>query len=159
MASGNEQTHFYVTLLSNASQKLYPSNTLSSFTVHLARPVDLGSNSKWEVGVCEMSCNPSATGMFRAVTVVGATNALIYCDLISPQFFGSQYVRVLRTFIMPTAHCNYSFEKVYYVLVEKRRFHDIETKILRLDGKPVEFTDSKIPLKIVLHIRRVSHYL
>jgi hypothetical protein len=102
-------------------------------------------------------CHPAATGMFSAVTVVGATNALIYCDLISPQFFGSQYVRVLRTFITPTAHCNYLFEKVYYVLVEKRRFHDIEIKILRLGGKPVEFTDSTIPVKIVLHLRCVSH--
>jgi hypothetical protein len=95
--------------------------------------------------------------MFRAVTVVGATNALIYCDLISPQFFGGQYVRVLRTFITPTAHCNYSFENVYYVPVEKRRLHDIEIKILRLDGKTVEFTDSEIPVKIVLYFRRVSH--
>jgi hypothetical protein len=43
MASGNEQTHFYITLLSNASQNLYTSNTLSSFTVNLARTIDLVS--------------------------------------------------------------------------------------------------------------------
>jgi hypothetical protein len=48
MASGSEPTQTYVTLLSNASQKLYPSNTLSSFKVHLARPVDLDSNSRWK---------------------------------------------------------------------------------------------------------------
>jgi hypothetical protein len=95
--------------------------------------------------------------MFRAVTVVGATNALIYCDMISHQFFGSQYVRVLRTFIMLTAHWNHSFEKVYYVPVEKQRFQDIEIKILRLNGTPVEFIEVEIPVKIVLHFRRVSH--
>jgi hypothetical protein len=125
MPSGNEQTHFYITLLSNASQKLYPSNTLTSFTVHLARPVDLGSDSRWKVGAWEVSCRPSNVGTYRAVTVISANNALIYCDLISPQFFGSQCVRVLRTFIMPTAYCNHSFENVYYMPVEKRRFHDI----------------------------------
>jgi hypothetical protein len=117
MASGNEQTHFYITLLSNSSQKHYPSNTLSSFKVHLARPVDLGSNSRWEVGVCELTCRPSNVGTYTAVTVISANNALIYCDLISPHFFGSQYVRVLRTFILPTAYCNHSFENVYYMPV------------------------------------------
>jgi hypothetical protein len=157
MASGNEQTHFYITLLSNASQKFYPSNTLSSFKVYLARPVDLGSNSRWEVGVCELTCRPTTIGTFGAVNVISANNALIYCDLISPQFFGSQYVRVLRTFIMPTAYCNHSFENVYYMPVEKRRFHDLEIKIMRLDGTPVNFTESDVPVKIVLHFRRVSH--
>jgi hypothetical protein len=131
MSSGNEKTHFYITQLSNASQKLYPSNTLSSFTVHLARAVDLDSDSRWEVGVCEVSCRPTNVGTYTAVTVIRANNVLIYCDLISPQFFGSQYVRVLRTFIMPTAYCNHSFENVHYVRVEKRRFHDIEIKIMR----------------------------
>jgi hypothetical protein len=94
MALGNEQTYFYITLLSNASQKRYPSNTLSSFTVHLARPVDLGSNSKWEVAVCEVTCMPYNTGMYANLKVISADAALIYCDLIAPQFFGSQYVRV-----------------------------------------------------------------
>jgi hypothetical protein len=51
MASENEPTHFYDILLSNASHKLFPSNTLSSFKVQLTRPVDLGSKSRCEVGV------------------------------------------------------------------------------------------------------------
>jgi hypothetical protein len=46
---GGEPTHFYVTLLSNSSQELYPSNTISSFTVHLAQPIDMGSTDRWEV--------------------------------------------------------------------------------------------------------------
>jgi hypothetical protein len=149
--------HTSTSLLSNTSQKHYPSNTLSSFKVHLARPVDLGSDSRWELGVCEVSCRPTNVGTNTAVTVISANNALIYCDLISPQFFGSQYVRVLRTFILPTVYCNHSFENVYYMPVEKRRFHDIEIKILRLDGTPVKFTDSDVHEKIVLHFRRVSH--
>jgi hypothetical protein len=76
MASGNEPTHFYVTLLSNASQKLYPSNTLSSFKVHLARPVDLGSNSRWEVGVCELTCRPTNIGTFGAVQTMRSSTAI-----------------------------------------------------------------------------------
>jgi hypothetical protein len=42
-----DYNYFYVTLLSNALQKLYSSNTLSSFTVHLAQPLDLGSTDRW----------------------------------------------------------------------------------------------------------------
>jgi hypothetical protein len=130
MASENEQTHFYVPLLSKASQKIYPSNTLRSFKINLARPVDLGSNSRWEVGVWEVTCRPVNVGTFGGVTVISASNALIYCDLISPNFFGSQYVMVLKTCIMTTAYCKHTFDKVYYMHVEKRRFHDIKIKIM-----------------------------
>ena len=50
-----KRNHFYITLYSNASQKLYPDNTQASFTCHLAQPIDLGSTSDWEVGLCEIS--------------------------------------------------------------------------------------------------------
>ena len=74
---------FYVTLLSNASINLYSRNTLNSFTVHLAKPVDLGSPHKWEVGVCEVICHHPQAGNYQNSMVIGETNALIYCDLIS----------------------------------------------------------------------------
>ena len=50
-----DRKHFYVSLLSNASQKIYPDDTEAAFTVHLAQPIDLGTSSDWEVGVCEVS--------------------------------------------------------------------------------------------------------
>jgi hypothetical protein len=156
MASENEPTHFYVTLLSNVSQKLYPSNKLSSFKVHLAQPVDLGSIGRWEVGVCEVTCRPYNVGTYAKVQVISAENALICCDLISPQFVGSQYIRCIRTFIQPTPYCDHISENVYYMPVEKRRFQDIEIRILRLDGTPAGFPSSDVPTKIVLHVRRVS---
>jgi hypothetical protein len=90
--------------------------------------------------------------------VISANNALIYCDLISQQFVGSQYVRCLRTLIQPTTYCNHIFENVYYMPVEKCRFQDIQIHILGLDGTPVDFTESDVPTKIVLHFRRVSTY-
>ena len=33
---------FYVTLISNASQSLYPDNTVPAFTAQLAHPIELG---------------------------------------------------------------------------------------------------------------------
>ena len=42
--------HFYITLFSNASQKIHPSNTLSELTIQLAQRIDLGSTDNWEVG-------------------------------------------------------------------------------------------------------------
>ena len=47
---------FYVTLNSNASQKIYKSNKLSTFKVKLSHQVGLGSDANWEVGFCEISC-------------------------------------------------------------------------------------------------------
>jgi hypothetical protein len=138
MAAG-EPTHFYVTLLSTASQKLYPANRLSSFAVHLAQPIALGRTDKLEVGVCEVTCRPTNVGTYARVQVINANNALIYCYLISEQFVGGQYVRCLRTFIKQTTNCNHIFDNVYYMPVEKRLFQDIQIQILTLDGKPVPF--------------------
>jgi len=86
------------------------------------------------------------------------TNALVYCDLIAPQFIGTDMVRFLRAFntTWPADYDNeYLFDNVYYVPVEKRMFRDIRIEILNLTSERVAFKDSKAPLKVVLHFRRV----
>jgi hypothetical protein len=65
---------------------------------------------------------PYNTGTYANLKVISADAALIYSDLIATQFFGSQYVRVLRTFIQPTTYCTHTFDNIYYMPVEKRRF-------------------------------------
>jgi hypothetical protein len=101
MSSQDQPRQFYVTLLSNASQTLYAANTFSSFKTHLERPIDLDSDGIWDVGVCEVTCRPYNVGTFSKLPVISADNALINSGLISSQFVGSQYVRVLRSFIQP----------------------------------------------------------
>ena len=66
--------NFYVTLLSNALREIYDLNTHADFTVKLAQPIDLGTTSKFEVGLCEVSCSSSPEG---------ASPILLYCN-ISP---------------------------------------------------------------------------
>jgi len=113
------------------------------------------------------------------------TNALVYCDLIAPQFIGTNMVRFLRAFnttwpadydtecssIVPhdkfgqdiyifirvlIGEISVQFiDNVYYVTVEKRMFRDIRIEILNLTVERVAFTDSMTPLKVVLHFRRV----
>jgi len=83
------QNSFYVTLLSNASRDIYDQNTHADFTVKLAQPIELGSTSNWEVGVCEISCPSSPEG---------ASPILLDCNVISPQFLGVSTVRCVRTF-------------------------------------------------------------
>ena len=85
-----DPNHYNVTLLSNASQTLYPAITLRAFTTNLAQPIDLGSTNKWEVCVCEFTYHPFNTGTFASIQVVSASNALIYCELISQQIIVSQ---------------------------------------------------------------------
>jgi len=69
------QNNFYVTPLSNASLDIYDLNTHAEFRVKLAQPIDLGSTSNWEVGVCEISFSSSPEG---------ARPVRIYCNVISP---------------------------------------------------------------------------
>jgi hypothetical protein len=45
---------------------------------------------------------------------------------------------------------------VYYVPVEKRRFHTITAELMTVEGKRVPFDESKTPSKLVLHFRRIS---
>jgi hypothetical protein len=91
---------------------------IAEFTVQLAQRIDLGSRDSWEVGLCEFSCPPAAVGKLKAIDVVGATNALVYCDLIVPQFVGSQHTRCLRTFIHESKDCDETFKQLYYIPVE-----------------------------------------
>jgi hypothetical protein len=150
-----DRKHFYITLFSNASQKLYPDNTLASFTIRLAQLIILGSADKWEVGICEVSCQEFQIGTFRSFDVVGKSNVLIYCDLISPQFVGSDYIRCIRTYIHPTKHCNQLFRNIYYLPVEKTAFQDISIALLQLNGEPVDFKDSTAPANVVLHFKHI----
>ena len=147
--------HFYVTLFSNASRKIYgKDNKLSGFTVKLARPIDLGSHKNWEVGVCEISCPPPVVGTGLPLTTIGETHSLVYCNVISPQFIGDDLVRCLRSFIFPTTNCHHVFGEIFYVPVEKQRFQEIRIEFLTLEGKRVNFRDSKTPIKVVLHFRK-----
>ena len=139
---------FYVTLFSNSSRKIYGDNTLSAFTMKLAQPIDLNYAENWEVGICEVTCPPPLVG------TVGNTNVLIYCNVISPQFVGSNMVRCLRTFIYPSTTCENIFDKIYYVPVEQRKFQEIRIQFLLTNRNRVPFKDSKVPTKVVLHFRK-----
>jgi len=146
-----DRDHFYITLFSNASQHLYPDNKIAAFTTQLGQPIILDPSEIWEVGFCEIS-SPST------MPVGDNTNAFVYCDLIAPQFIGTDMVRFLRAFntTWPADYdTEYLYDNVYYVPVEKTMFRDIRIEILNLTGERVAFKDSKTPLKVVLHFRRV----
>jgi len=113
----NDPKHFYVTLFSNASQSLYPTNTIGAFTVELPQPIELGPNDNWEVELCEISYPPNTVGTIKSVNFVGDTTALVYCDVISPQYVGKSLVRCLRTFIYPTIYGEHVYDYIYYVPV------------------------------------------
>ena len=109
----NDRNKFYVTQLSNGSQALYPANKLTAFTARFALPIDLSSMDRWEVVLCEFTCHPMNVGTFAGIDVVSAKIAFLCCDLISPQFVVSQYVRWLRTLVLPTTYCNNVFDHDY----------------------------------------------
>jgi len=119
----------------NSSQKTYPANTLANFTIQLAQPIDLGLQTIGRWGNANLAILHLIPTQKQPYELAGETNALIYCDLITQQFVGSDYVRCLRTFIHPTKYCDHAFQNVYYIPVEKRTFYDISTLITDLNCK------------------------
>jgi hypothetical protein len=91
-------------------RRKHPDNSLAEFTVQLAQRIELGLTECWEVGLWKFSCPPP-----KPIDVVGTPNALVYCDLIMPQFVGSQYGICFRLFIHESKYCDHTFKHVYYV--------------------------------------------
>jgi len=52
-------------------------------------------------------------GTLKSVKFVGDTTALMYCDVISPQYVGKSLVRCLRTFIYPTLYGEHVYDHIY----------------------------------------------
>jgi len=106
--------------------------------MQLAKPINLDPSEIWEVGLCELTYpeTEQAFDIAPLADVEDNSHALLYCDLIAPQFIGASMVRYLRTFdIMPANYGDeFLYEKVYYVPVEKRTFQDIRIEILNLSG-------------------------
>ena len=50
-------THFYMTLPSNASMKIYPNNTVAKYTTQL--PTNIELDGEWEVALTEIMYNNS----------------------------------------------------------------------------------------------------
>jgi len=62
MKAAASSNNFYVTPFSNSSSAIYKDNTLSYFTIKLARPIELNYAEKWELGICEMTSPPPVLG-------------------------------------------------------------------------------------------------
>jgi len=151
------RNQFYVTLFSKASKEVFPDNTLTAFTTHLAQPIDLGASSDWEVGLTELSYKaPNRQIMNVAlVDVISSINVLLYCDFITTQIVGTENVRLLLTIICPTQLGNHLFQNVYYLPVEKTHFQDIRIELRETDGGPAALEASMVRTKVVLHCRRI----
>jgi hypothetical protein len=145
-----------VTLFSTDSQDLYPDNTLAQFASELAQPIILNPDYDWEVGLAELSCVPAVRGALKPQVLVGSLTSLMYCDIISPRFVGSNLVRCLRSVIHPDQHCKFAFEKVFYLPVQNKIFKNIRIEVLKMDGTPYHYKDRKNLAKLVLHFRRIE---
>jgi len=84
------------------------------------------------------------------------TTALMYCNLISPQFLGDSTPRCIRTFVFPSSSFQHEFQNVFYVPVEQRTFQNIRINFLMTEGLHIPFEASTTPTKVVLHFRKIS---
>jgi len=135
---------------------VFPDNTLTAYTIHLAQPIDRGQ-SDWEVGLTELSYKAPNRQLTRGklIDVISSVNVLVYCDLISPQMVGTECVRLLRSTLCPTQLGSHLFHNIYYLPVEKKLFQDIRIELRETSAEPAAFEAGIIPTTVVLHFRRV----
>ena len=107
----------------------------------------MGSSSDWEAGLSEVTYNPPRRQIVNGTVIefISSVNALIYCDLIAPQFVGQDKVRVLRPSILWPVFGKHLFQNIYYLPIEKSEFQDIRVEIKKLDGEPPDFDEGDIP--------------
>jgi len=130
---------------------------VTGYNAALAQPIDLGSSSEWEVGPIEITYLPPKRVVLGGALIdfIGSQNALIYCDLIAPQFVREDKFRILRPIILWPATGKHLFQNNYYFPEEKSEFQDIHIELKLLDGEPPEFQETDVPVKAVLHFRRI----
>ena len=87
--------------------------------------------------------------------IVGETNVLIYCDLIRPQFVEKEIIRCLRTIVIPLLSGEHYFTHIYFVPVEKSYIKHIRLEVRDQAGEPFALSTDKVPIKFVLHFRRI----
>jgi len=63
--------HFYVTLFSNASRKIFPTNTHAAFTIQLAQAIDLVSPDMRKVRIWKFNYPPTQPGDLRPIELIG----------------------------------------------------------------------------------------
>jgi len=89
--------------------------------------------------------------------IIVADNLQIICDIIAPQLIGENLVQCLRTITAPSTVTEHTFQRVYYMPVEKSLIRSIRIELLSRKGKWWLFKDSRYPTKVVLHFRRVRN--
>ena len=123
----------------------------------LSGTIDLGTSPNWEVGVCEVSCSsPLPETLYTFDVSSCADNAMIYCNLISPQFVGDRTVRCMRT-NQTDSFRHHQFQNVHYVPVDKWQLQSIRVEFLTLEGLHVPLKDSTTPTNVVPHFRKNYH--
>lgn len=150
---------FYIALMSDNSLNEYNTNTLSSFTNKLAKPIEFNSDD-WRVGIVQYD-----SSIYNSTDL-----AFIYTDFIQPQCIGDTMSRYLR--ILPICHnallnmketdedksqrISYTFRQIQYVPIEQRYLESISIVIANKLGEQIELNDSTIPTYILLHFKRVT---
>ena len=101
--------------------------------------------------------SPIVIGADIDTKIIVGEHLQICCDVIAPQLIGTDLVRCLRTIDAPSEVTQHTFQRVYYMPVEKTLIRDISIQLLTRKGKWWVFKDSRHPTKVVLHFRRVRN--
>jgi len=107
------------------------------------------------VGLCEVTYAGPSNELVKANTLVDKTMVIVYCDLVAPQFVTDQNLRTLCIIHYTSRDGEHRFQNVYNLPVWKGVFRDINIQMRLMDGSTVPFEAGILPVKMVLHFRRV----
>ncbi len=80
----------------------------------------------------------------------------IYCDIIQPQYIGSQLLPIIRQFITGSEHGVVEtriFEKLYYLPVSEKTINTIEINLLDDSSEFIKFQNDSV-ITCMLHFRK-----
>lgn len=139
-----------ITLPSNSEAPVYRgTNKLSRFTVQLARPLVLNTEKRFSLGLCEINIPWQAL----PTDLDSNKDLYVYCNLVSPQYTGDSYSRLLRLVRIQNNKETYEFNKIYYRPLEGTRHTCVDIFISNQKGENYPFGDSELPCVVVLSVK------
>lgn len=140
---------FYVYLSSDASEKLYPTNTKAKFTNVLGEPIEFDPHFEWHIALTEIMFPSTAQGKINTSTSVNNGPIFVYLDIIEPSRVGDSSSHVLR--IVPPTASHQTFSDRYYIPTIANRVTQMTALLTNRLGEKYPFASGKEPVIIVLH--------
>lgn len=142
---------FYVYLSSDSSEKLFPDNKKSAFTVKLSEAIDFDPRYKWSVALTEVLFPGNTSTPPRVDVTADSGPIFAYTDIVRNSRVGDSSSKLLRIISPHLAH--QTFVDRYYIPVDTARVDRISVLLTNRLGKKYPLASGTVPVIVVIHFR------